>query len=205
MRSLTALALALAGVTAGGAAAAPITVSFTGTITFVPMQISSGPFESGDAISGSFQLEAATPDLDPAPTEGEYQGAVSNLSFTFGGYSGTGTGENQLHMRDGAGNVVDNFFVQSDFSGADVAGFPPFHFLFDLGDAENTIFSSDAIPTSLDLADFEVRNLILGFEDGSSIYNVNGTITSVTYAVPEPALLGLAGLVLAAARARRNR
>jgi hypothetical protein len=200
---LSAAALLLLLVSPAGAAT--ITVGFTGTITFVPMQIASGPFEVGDPITGSFQIDSATPDGEAAPTEGSYEGAVSNLSFSFGGYSGTGAGENELHMRDGSGVQVDNFFVQSEVGGSDVAGFPAFHFLFDLGDTANTVFSSDGIPASLDLADFEIRNLILGFIDGNSVYNVSGTISSLTYDVPEPgalALLGLAGLALAARRGR---
>jgi hypothetical protein len=183
---------------AAPAGAATITVTFTGTIDFIDSSISSGPFEVGDPINGSFQIDSTTPDGDALTTEGEYEGAISNLTFSFGDYDGTGSGENQLHMRDGAGFVVDNFFVQSEFSGPDVGGFPPFHFLFNLGDSDNTIFTSDAIPMSLDLADFEIRGLTLGFLDGSSVPSVNGTITSLTYTVPEPGALGVLALGAAA-------
>ena len=176
------------------AGAATITVTFTGSVTFVSPQIASGPFEAGDAISGSFQIDSATPDGEADPTEGSYEGAVSSLTFSFGGYAGTGAGENELHMRDGEGFVVDNFFVQSAFAGSDVAGFPPQLFHFDLGDVENTVFTSDAVPASLDLADFEVRGLFIGFLDGSSVHAVNGTITAFTYTVPEPGALGMLAL-----------
>jgi hypothetical protein len=150
------LLAALAIAHAAPAGAATITVTFTGTIDTIPTQIASGPFELGGSISGSFQIDSATPDGEASPTEGSYEGAISNLSFSFGDYAGTGAGENELHMRDGAGFVVDNFFVSSDFSGPDVAGFPPSAFHLDLGDVENTIFTSDDIPASLDLADFEI-------------------------------------------------
>jgi hypothetical protein len=190
---------------ASPAAAATITVSFSGTIDFVPSQIASGPFEAGDPVSGSFQIDSATPDGDAEPTEGSYEGAVSNLSFEIGGYSGAGAGENELHMRDGEGFVVDNFFVQSDFGGPDVAGFPPFHFLVNLGDTDNTVFTSDAIPASLDLAEFEIASVILGFLDGNSVYNVDASITSLTYTVPEPASFALLALGASALTARRRR
>jgi hypothetical protein len=199
-----ALALGLAGALAAPAGAATITVSFTGTVDFVSPQISSGPFEAGDPISGSLQIDSATPDSDALPTEGEYLGAVSNLLFSFGGYDGTGAGENQLHMRDGAGFVVDNFFVQSGFDGANVGGFPPQLFHLDLGDTANTVFTSDVIPASLDLADFEIRGLFIGFLDGNNVYAVNGTITALTYTVPEPGVLALLALGAGLLAARRR-
>jgi hypothetical protein len=179
---------------AAPAGAATLTITFTGTVDVVSPQISSGPFEAGDSISGSLQIDSATPDTDALPTEGEYLGAISNLTFSFGDYDGTGAGENQLHMRDGESNVVDNFFVQSEFAGPDVAGFPPQLFHLDLGDSENAVFTSDVIPASLDLADFEIRGLFIGFLDGNNVYGVNGTITSLTYAVPEPGALALLAL-----------
>lgn len=185
--------------------AATITVTFTGTVDFVSPSISSGPFEAGDPISGSFQIDSTTPDGEADPDEGSYEGAISNLTLSFGDYDGTGSGENELHMRNGAGFNVDNFFVSSDFTGPDVAGFPPFHFLVNLGDSENTVFTSDEIPTSLDLADFEIANVILGFLDGNNVPSVETSITSLTYTVPEPGVLVLLALgALVNARRRRS-
>lgn len=200
LASLAALSLALPS----AGSAATITVTFTGEIDFVTSGISSGPFQVGDPISGSFQIDSTTLDGEADPDEGSYEGAISNLTFSFGDYDGTSSGENELHMRNGEGNNVDNFFVSSDFTGPDVAGLPPFHFLFDLGDIENTIFTNDDIPTTLDLADFEVRNLILGFLDGNEVPSVNGQITSVTYTVPEPGVLALLALAAFGAAALRG-
>jgi hypothetical protein len=189
------------------ASAATITVTFTGEIDFVTPAISSGPFQVGDPISGSFQIDATTPDGEADPDEGSYEGAISNLTFSIGDYDGTGSGENELHMRNGAGFNVDNFFVSSDFTGPDVAGFPPFHFLLNLGDSDNSVFSSDEIPASLDLADFEIANVILGFLDGSNVPSVDGSITSLTYTVPEPGVLALLafGALVNAQRRRSSR
>jgi hypothetical protein len=189
---IPAAALLLALATPAGAAT--ITVTFTGTVDFVTPSISSGPFQAGDPISGSFQIDSTTPDGEADPDEGSYEGAISNLTFSIGDYDGTGSGENELHMRNGEGFNVDNFFVSSDFTGPDVAGFPPFHFLFNLGDTDNTIFTSDDIPTSLDLADFEIANVILGFLDGNNVPSVETSLTSLTYTVPEPGALALLAL-----------
>lgn len=58
---------------ASSAAAAPITIAFEGLISSQGSFIdASGTFAQGDAISGFWTFDSATPDGDPSPSRGEY-------------------------------------------------------------------------------------------------------------------------------------
>lgn len=71
-------------------------------------------------------------------------------------------------------------------------------------DPTGTALTADGIPTSLQLADFTTRgsNLFIG---GSQYF---GTVTSLTYAIPEPTtsvLIILSGLLVVSNRQRTRR
>lgn len=214
MRSLGPLGLLLL-VVGSQAGAATIRVSLTGTIDSVDFQLVSGPFAVGDPVSVSFEVDSTTPDAVPDdPSWGYYIGAVSSLSITFGGYTGTGTGENSLTVEDNRGAppfVVEAFAVQSEITGDGVAGFPPSHVLFYMFADTTTVFSSDAIPATLDLADFLDPTVVLAFADEQDFIVLDvivaATVESLSYPVAEPDVLTLLllGVLGAAAAPRRMR
>ena len=188
------------------ASAVTITVSFTATIDFISPDISSGPFAVGDSASGSFKINSSVLDENPLLTDGNYPGAVSNLVITFGDYAGTGgnPAPNEVHVYDGSVPYGDAFDVFASVNGDPAAGFFPPFFQLNLLAVEDTIFSSDAIPYGLSLADFETANVVLRFD----LYTDNQVVahlTSLSY-VPEPSTgpLVIAGLLALAYRQRRR-
>lgn len=71
---------------ASSAPAATLTFEYTGTVQFV-----NPPFDSivdlGDPVVGQFTVDSETPDTDPSPNIGRYEGAFQD--FTMGSYTQT--------------------------------------------------------------------------------------------------------------------
>jgi hypothetical protein len=195
---------------AAPASAATITVSFTGTVNFVFDQLDSA-FTLGDPVSGTFQYDSDTADTVPAdPVLGIYPGAT-NFEFDFGGYVATGNAPGSGVQVDNdrmATGLFDRFIgsktCNGTCTGADVGAFTLQNLTFLLS-GPATIFSSDALPTSLDLTDFSQRSASLEFSDGATGPQVTALIESLTVTVPEPGALALlvlgAGLVAVRRRA----
>lgn len=202
-RTMLSAALLLA-VLPNAAPAAVIPVTFEGTITSVDASIASG-FTVGATVTGSFELDTESPDLEPLPDEGDYDG-LANLSVDFGDYTATAA-DASLHMRNGEGAFVDNFYVSAEPLGPDVGGFPLTSFYLNLGDEDNTVFSSEAIPATLSLGDFEIANAVLFFQEGNVLHGVDVSITELQYGAPEPSqmiLAAIGALVLAASARVRS-
>jgi hypothetical protein len=196
------LPLALLAASPTPALAELIPLTFEATINTVAPELESA-FTVGETVTGSFVVDTTASDLEPGPDEGDYAEAISELEADFGGYAVTGL-DVGLYVRNGETPMVDNFFVSGDVSGSDVGGLSGPTFFLDLGDTENTVFSSAAIPTELDLADFEVANVSLSFPDGGFNRSVVANVTELVYEVPEPAapLLALVGALALALRSR---
>ena len=192
MRLLAPAALLLA-LAAPAAQASTITISFSGTIDEIGPDVASG-FTSGDPFSGTIQFDDATPDTNASAILGDYGGAISSMSFDFGGYLATAT-VGQVSVRN---DTNDSFnAVTFNGNGAQVAGLSLVSLSLSLVDSAGTTFSSDAIPASLSLSDFFFAKGAIEFEGGTS-RRVRGSISSLTYTVPEPgalALLAVAGLL----------
>jgi hypothetical protein len=198
-----ALALPLA---AGAANAAAIHVTFGGTITYIDPTIADGTFTDGEAVSGSFLIDPDVVDAEPMPGEGSYDSAVTDLSVEFGSYpASAATG--YLFIRNGAVQP-DEVNVSAEPSGAPVAGLPLYAFRIQLLDTTLAALASDAIPATLDLADFDDATVSLHYFDDPFSYPVYASITSLTYTpVPEPSaasLTALGALLLQALGARRR-
>jgi hypothetical protein len=181
-----------------GAGAEPITVTFSGTITEIAPQIDDGTFALGAPVSGSFEIDPDAVDGEPSPDVGRYDGAVSGFALEFGSYEASAS-TGLLFIRDGMGFSADEFYVETSPTGPDVAGFPLYRSILQILDTTLAVFSSDAIPTSLDLADFDNATLSLGYLDGTFSYPVHAEITSLTYTpAPEPGgVLSMAAGLLA--------
>lgn len=156
-------------------------------------------------FTGSFSYDTDTPADLSFGGIGEYdQSASFPMSFTIeqGGVSSSVTGEvGMILVSDEASG--DGFIVN-------IFGPNASSLILSLGDSTGTAFSSDALPTSLDLSQFDSASLGAGFgENGQPI--ASGEITSLslrTSAVPEPTTLvgaGLAGVGFLGYELRRRR
>jgi hypothetical protein len=169
-----------------GAGAEPITVIFSGTIAEIAPTIDDGTFAVGAPVSGSFEIDSGAADGEPDPEVGRYDGAVSDLAVAFGSYEASAS-PGLLFIRNSMGSGADEFYVETSPTGADVAGLPLYRSILQVLDPTRAAFSSDAIPTSLDLADFEHSRLTLDYLDGTFSYSVRAEITTLTYTpAPEP-------------------
>jgi hypothetical protein len=202
---LLALATLLASSPAG--AGAPFyRLTFEGSVNFVPARIDDGTFEVGEDVSGSFRVDASVPDSEPSPTEGRYAGAAINRALQIGDYEASAA-TGLVFIRDAEAPFVDEFYVDGVVSGAPVAGLAPGNFILSLVDPSLAAISGDAIPTELELADFDPRAQLF-FPEGNTNHALDLTITSLSYApVPEPAgaWLALAGWLALGAARRKTR
>lgn len=198
---LLALAAALGLLAASSAASAStITIAFSGTIEEIGPDVASG-FTAGDPFSGSIQFDGATPDSNASAILGDYSGAISAMSFDFGGYLATAT-FGQVSVRNDSNDSFNA--VTFNGIGAQVNGLSLVSLSLSLVDSAGATFASDAIPASLSLSDFFFAKGAIEFEGGTA-RRVRGSISSLTYTVPEPGalvLLALGGAALAALRRR---
>jgi hypothetical protein len=181
-----------------------IQVSWAGTINFVSTAIASG-FTVGDPASGSFLIDTAIADSDADPLIGLYFDAVSNIASDFGGYLAS-SASGAIQIRNGSAALADEMIVAGNTpTGNSVEGIPISAIVFDVADQTQALFASDAIPTSLDLADLTGHFAKLDFFD-IGLNSVTANLTSLSYTpIPEPGsglLLGLGTLALAALRRR---
>jgi hypothetical protein len=180
-----------------------LTVSFSGAVTTVPTELSSTFFVS-DPITGSFDIDSLTPDTDADPTRGEYIGPT-NFSFEFGSYLATGPGGGGGDSVTVLNTTPDTFGFNGLCGGPgciadDVGAYFLTNMSLSLTDSTDTAFSSDALPTSLDINDFDSAKVSLIFQHATlPSKTVVGEISSVTL-VPEPStsLLGMTAMLFVA-------
>jgi hypothetical protein len=180
-----------------------LTVSFSGAVTTVPTELSSTFFVS-DPITGSFEIDSLSPDFREDPTIGLYIGPT-NFSFEFGSYLATGPGGGGGDSVTVLNTTPDTFGFNGTCGGAaciaaDVGAYFLTNMSLSLTDSTDTAFSSDALPTSLDINDFDSAKVSLIFQHATlPSKTVVGEISSVTL-VPEPStsLLGMTAMLFVA-------
>ena len=211
---LLALGMAVIGTCwTDGALASPITFQFGGIVTSVDPLLT-GMFAVGNPISDVLTFDTAAADTAPGPTVGMYQ--YISFQLRFDSYVASSL--------PGVNSIVsvfnepsfDLFQAVSAFSavGAPVNGLTLVSGATTLLDSSHMVFSSDALPTSLNLSSFDLADTSLSFcatpgDPGNCnmhLHQVFGNITSlsVTSSVPEAATLTLLGLGLAALGASRR-
>jgi hypothetical protein len=210
--SLAAAAWLCAG-WAAPCAAAPVTFSFTGSVTettFVPNDPFAGAIGIGAAFSGSYTFDTTAADSNPFPTNGSYMwfGAPYQFTATIGGFTFSTSDVLSVNVANGAAD---------QYSALACAG-GPFCFastwaLF-LEDLDGTAFAGDALPSSAPLLSaFETALFTYsGVVDDNQVRIVGQLGSLVCSAgcdpvgtpVPEPGTLVLVGTALAALRRRRR-
>ncbi len=196
--------------------ASTIQIDLVGAVTSVDPALA-GTFSVNDAIAVSLQYDSLTPDSIPDASTGGYYSAVTSVQATIGGYSITGSGA--LGGVFISNSFSDEFRASSNVTGAQVNGYDHISgtgFFVTLR-GPSTVFASDALPTSLNLADFSLQKQFrLDFRDLScgpatggpcETAQVLGTFTTLTAAdttVPEPGTLLLVGGGLLASSIRKR-
>lgn len=104
----------------------------------------------------TYVFETTTPDAEPDPQVGMYAGAVRSARFDINGY--------RFDTAAGAVNILNNGFAGDTYQGAAIT---PLHYAaLNLSDFGGGVFSSDALPVTLDLRDFDAASFILDINIG---------------------------------------
>ena len=180
-------------------------MSFSGTVTMVDTAVISGT-KAGDPFSGKLVYDDSTPADSPAGNPQSYTTPpplASGLGITLSVGGNTYAAETGDLMQLKVGNNLAGMYpdVFTAVSDVDVGGSATLA-SFGLADTTGTVFSSTALPTSLDLGKFDVGKFTLGSGQEQEIFE--GVIT--LQSVPEPSsviLLGFAVLVGACVVRRR--
>ena len=178
---------------------ADLIFTFAGEVASVDTPLDS-QFTVGDTFTFTFSIDETTADTNSSPEDGVYPG-VTGVSFSYSnGYTGGAASSPILAVQ--SRSSFDALSSQFNPTGAGVSGQTPSFIEFSLDDTTATAFTSDAIPTALDINDFDVTRLQLFFSGSAGETSVTGIITSASVtlsAVPEPSSLAvwvLGGLML---------
>ena len=201
----TLLAVALHNIPA--AYAELVTFQVTATVDTVddPNWLLGGSILVGDTLEGTLQYDTSLPDLEPDANLGTYFASPPGGSFIEGTSSASGffetidffdavvgngptSGDEDFVVFFATGDTTPSTLVHPSVDWVDLAVV--------LYDFDGTVFSNDSLPTTLDLAEFELAEVELTSEDDQNfIYAVTATITDIAQ-VPEPSTL-LLGAVAA--------
>jgi hypothetical protein len=194
-------------------AAAPITFSFTGSVTqttFVPNDPFAGAIAVGTAFNGSYTFESTAPDGNPFASNGSYNAFGMPYSFTatIGGFTFATSDAMTINVGNGP---ADQYSVVACAGGPFCFG--PIWALF-LEDTDGTVFANDALPvvapplSAFETALFTYRSFV-----GDNFVEVTGQLESLACSagcepvgtpIPEPATFALVASALAALRLRRR-
>ena len=119
-------------------------VTITGEVTSVYDATGSTGIQVGNGINITYAV-GGVPDADPIPERGEY--AMQSLSMRIGTF--------QPLMYPDSLLIFDIWYDEYAFLGYFWLEGEPAYMHFSLMDSTATVFSSDALPTSLDLSDFD--------------------------------------------------
>lgn len=175
--------------------ASTINMTFTGVVDG-----GFGDAAAGDPFTLTISYDSTAPNLGDA-TFGVYN-ALITLSVTAGGFVATSTAGAEIQIdNDPGGGDHDRFSVVSRASQGLTGsnnGIPVNFFFMRLDDSTDTVFSSTALPTSLNFASFDSSGFGIFFDNTDS--SIGGHITGIQTpnAVPGPMVgAGLPGIVAA--------
>jgi hypothetical protein len=191
-----AFALALGFAPLARIRAGPVTFHFAGEVTRVvdPDGLLLGAILVGDPFFGSYTFESTTPDSDPHPQRGIYDGAISMVSGQVGGlaFSGPVGPLNGIRIEnDFSGPQSEIYQVLSDVNFTNRS----MDFLISFSGFPVDVLSSDALSTTPpDPLLFDTAQLIITDKSETIPIHLDGEMRSL---VPEPTtlVLTLAGVL----------
>jgi PEP-CTERM motif len=189
-----------------------VTLAFGASASAVPTYNFAGSFASGSeplapVFTGTTVTGFFTPgtdvDSEPNSVDGSYNPpgptysiAVGSLNWA-GGPSASGAVATPAPPRTSP-HTFQSFSARSELLGSSVLGFTPSNWVFLLDDFTAAALTSDALPTSVDVADWTISQLTLSFQNGSAFGTVTFGLTGVTVSgVPEPGSIALLFFALA--------
>lgn len=213
----------LAGLLLGAVLLVPVTahadaITFTATFSGKTETLTGDfAFLSNKPFEFSYTFDATTIDLNPGdPQSGFYPGAIRDGRFRVTGLMGGPL--TWILDASGANNAIQvittstahSYNAGADVNGPSIGSATPVFVSLLLVDRDLEAFSSDALPTSIDLADFEWNRTIQFTFIGAdpTCCSTFGTIERArVQQVPEPSTLALLGIGLAGviATVRRRR
>ena len=185
------------------ATAEPVRHTFTGTVTIVSDGVGgtldlTGTFSSGQSVTIAIEIERSTKGIPIDPSV-YYVDAVTALAFSVGSYTrphgppattsgivvaddaDTAPPELTGSGRVAAGTLIDYMNVVIPSPGSPPIGSAiATALVLDILDDEAQAFSSDALPRTITMDDFETTLWQIQFVDGSTVGFVNGTFDDVT-------------------------
>ena len=152
-----------------------ITFDFGGYVSQVSSSLS-GTFSVGDSISGSYTFDSSTPDFSGNPDFGTYF-AVTQFDALVGSYLASATGDN-INVTDGLDGKDEYQAIAKppNLVAAPIGGLEISMLLLELTDETMSAFSSDSLPTFVDLADFDTARLVLRFGESPDYSFVIATL-----------------------------
>lgn len=187
-------ALALATLTSSAALGDIVTFRFDGTVD--TNSISQGEWRfahPGDSFAFQYSFDAAAIDGDSGVEDGVFDNSISTYTLFAGAGFESGTG-GSISVSN---RVSDLYHVQIGLAGDFVADIM-------LRDNGGTAIGDDAMPTTINLSDWGVRQFNISFAGGGPpVGFLDGTITSFTL-VPAPATAAILGAGLLGTTRRRR-
>lgn len=186
------------------ALAAPLTHQFTGQVSSISGNNLGAPWNGatitvGTPVTIQYTFDTTTTDTIASPTSASYTGAISSITLTLGTASATWSTSTTIDVQD---STLDS----TEFSDYSVPGTGPSdHLLVSLSDSSATVFTSDALPLSFSLSDFDSMLAYLGDPFGieEPFTYMEFALTDFTTIVPEPT--ALAGVLAGGLALRRRR
>jgi hypothetical protein len=168
---------------------------FEGSITAATGNFNGTPFagvQSGANYILTYSFQSNTPDSIPDPTLGQYDSALTSINLQIGAGTSTSLSSGDIEIADNFANAFDAYQLDVGLGNGLEMGLL-------LQDFTRTVFSSDALPTNLNLNGFSNRLFTLTGPNGSMTGSVTG------FALPAPGTAAaLAACAVLGFRRRRN-